>query len=198
VAKAEGGTRERKKRATRAQLEEAAYSLFARQGYDATTVDEISDAANVSPRTFFRYFATKEDVVFGDTAENLEALRHAMEHGPGGDAEVVASGILVFSEMIEDRRDTMLERQQLVRDNPTLQGRVLLLEHAWAAAMATMLAERNGSAVPTFAQHVLAECAISALSSAVKEWHATGAVEPLPSFTRRALDTLGSNLHARD
>jgi AcrR family transcriptional regulator len=194
VATAEVGIRERKKRATRAQLEEAAFGLFARQGYDSTTVDEISEAAQVSPRTFFRYFATKEDVIFGDNTEYLDQVRVAMEHGPGEDGDVVRDGLLQFSRLLDDRRDSVLSRRQLVRDNPSLQGRVLCLESEWATAMAEALAVRGGAAAPTCEQHVLTSCAMGALSAAVQAWHQAGADEPLHVYTQRALDTVGSCL----
>jgi AcrR family transcriptional regulator len=194
VATAEVGVRERKKRATRAQLEEAAFSLFAQRGYDATTVDEISEAANVSPRTFFRYFATKEDVVFGDQSVDLDQLRLAMQHGPGEEGDVVRTGLLQFSRILEQRRDGILSRRQLVADNPSLQGRVLCLENDWAAAMAETLAIRGGNDTPSFEQHVLANCAVSVLSAAVDAWHASGGDEPLPAYTQRALETVGSCL----
>lgn len=194
MATAEVGVRERKKRATRAQLEEAAFSLFARQGYDATTVDEISEAAQVSPRTFFRYFATKEDVVFGDIDSDLDQLRSALEQGPGGDGDVVRDGLLTFSRLLDEKRDDVLGRRQLIVDNPSLQGRVLLLEHEWAAAMAEVLAARSGATTPTFEQLALSSCAIGALSAAVQAWHAAGADEPLAAYTARALDTVSACL----
>jgi AcrR family transcriptional regulator len=72
------GLRERKKRRTRQALAEAALSLFAEQGYDQTTIADIAAAADVSTRTFFSYFRTKEDVLFADADERLDLIRDAL------------------------------------------------------------------------------------------------------------------------
>src|SRR5689334_13716823 len=71
------GLRERKKAKTRAAIQEHALRLFRKQGYEETTVEQIADAAEVSPSTFFRYFPTKEDVVLYDAFDPLliEAFR---------------------------------------------------------------------------------------------------------------------------
>jgi AcrR family transcriptional regulator len=76
------GLRERKKERTRDAIYDAAMALFQAHGYAGTTVDDIADAADVSPRTFFRYYASKEEVLFARFDETLELLRDFLYSRP--------------------------------------------------------------------------------------------------------------------
>lgn len=184
----EVGRRERKKRLTRDRLEEAAQRLVAQRGYDSTTIDDIARAAGVSPRTFFRYFATKDEVVIGDQVEALDSLHSAMENALASDETGIADALVTFSGFLESDRDALLERCRLVVGNPSLRARALVLESAWAEAIACSLATHVGAVSPTFEQRVQAQCAVRVLSCALQEWHRHSAAESLPALTRRGFN----------
>jgi AcrR family transcriptional regulator len=115
------GLRERKKAKTRAAIQEHAMRLFQEQGYDATTVEQIADAAEVSPSTFFRYFGSKEDVVAYDAWDPvvleiwraqprelgpIKALRNAMN--------------AVFGSLTPEQKTEMMSRARLLYSVPEL------------------------------------------------------------------------------
>src|SRR3954454_21185214 len=79
------GLRERKKQRTRATIARAAHELFAERGYHATTLPEIAEAADVSTRTIFAYFPSKEDILFSDFPKMKEALGRALDERPEGE-----------------------------------------------------------------------------------------------------------------
>ena len=78
-AVSEPSLRERKKSRLRTEMTRAAVELFKQQGFEATTVEQIVAKVDTSPRTFFRYFGTKEDVLFGDTPDRLRSLHERLE-----------------------------------------------------------------------------------------------------------------------
>ena len=77
------GLRERKKRATRGAIRDAAMRLFAEHGFAGTTIDQIAEAANVSRATVFTYFPTKEEIVFGEGGAVIDALAVRLRERPG-------------------------------------------------------------------------------------------------------------------
>src|SRR5690349_4456662 len=84
------GLRERKKRRTRDALTDAAYALFDAKGFDATTVDEIAAAVEVSPRTFFRYFASKEELALAPLDQQVAAMLAALAARPAAESVLTA------------------------------------------------------------------------------------------------------------
>src|SRR2546425_12821489 len=89
------GLRERTRRAVRAELAELALGLFVERGYERTTVEDIAAAAGLSRRSFFRYFPTKEDVLFGDVDELAEQIAEDIRARPDdGDAWACLHAVL--------------------------------------------------------------------------------------------------------
>ena len=139
------GLRERKKARTRATIRQQALRLFAEQGFDQTTVDQIAAAAEVSPSTFFRYYPSKEAVVLVDAYQPIlvDALK-ALPDGVPAATAVREAVRLAFSELSEADLEFMRQRVLLVSS-------VLELRAAWLAnatrtgiAMAQLLAQRTG------------------------------------------------------
>src|SRR6266480_7959820 len=104
------GLRERKKQRTRETIARAAHELFAERGYHATTLPDIAEAADVSTRTIFAYFPSKEDILFSDFALMKDALAQALSERPEGqDAlETVRAFILSLHKVEENELDQQL------------------------------------------------------------------------------------------
>lgn len=117
------GLRERKKAKTMASVQMHALRLFRENGYHATTVEQIADAAEISPSTFFRYFATKEDVVLTDNYDPL--LVAAFENQPSDLSPLQAVRNVMISginEMTDDEWETIRQRNELILSVPELRA----------------------------------------------------------------------------
>jgi AcrR family transcriptional regulator len=191
VVEAPRSLRHRKKDRTRREIQAEALRLFAEKGYQSTTVEEIASAAEVAPRTFFRYFPTKEEVVFW--SEYQPALADFVDARPGGEPAVEAlrrglvDGLAVF--YAEDH-DRLLERVTLAYRTPALHPRLRQQQAVAADRMAEILAGRLGVAPGGLEVRAFAAAMTSALWVAVDEWQAHDGVGDLGALIDRALGTV--------
>lgn len=143
---ADPGRREQKREETRRALKRAAQRLFSKQGFDRTTVEEIAVAAGVSRRTFFHYFASKEDVVLSWHGDFERVLLTAIRSAPPEQSILVVAQAAVVAAMDQFDAEEAAVLTQLQREAPALrdrdQGKYERLERAIAEA----LAERSGAA----------------------------------------------------
>jgi AcrR family transcriptional regulator len=202
--RARPGLRERRKKLTAAELEAAAFRLFGERGFDAVTVDDIAAEADVSRRTFFRYFASKEDVLLADHFVQLARLREAMAARPPDEPIVTAlrNALLSLTGDFEERKEKVILRGRLMRDTPSLQARSLVHQKLWEDAMQELVAARLGvDPVKDLRPGVVAAAALAAMRVAFTTWLTAGCKGDLIELTTEALDLLDSGfgqLHTDD
>jgi AcrR family transcriptional regulator len=188
--------RERKKARTRQALVDAALRLFAERGFEATTVADIADAADVSPRTFFTYFPAKEDVLFAGAKDRIERLRDALAKRAPDESFLDALRRAARDVLTDPTFQAEAQRthMRVIGANPALGARalqdLLAAEQVVAAAIAADLGMDQTDLQP----QVAAAAAVNALRGAFIAWFLAGASgDPQPAFDQ-ALDLLEHGL----
>ncbi|MEO3787733.1 TetR family transcriptional regulator [Actinocorallia sp. B10E7] len=185
------GLRERKKAETRQAVYKAALNLVAEHGFDHVTVEAIADAANVSRRTFFNYFADKADaVMYGEEQRHLRILAkfRARPAGEPGWPALRAATEDMYREFDEPDRDWIL-RVRLARRHPSLLARQLAGLGALEKELAQAIAERDGDF--GLRPRVLAGAYLTTLRIATVVWLEEDQDRGLTETTLAALDELG-------
>ncbi|WP_162908251.1 TetR family transcriptional regulator [Allorhizocola rhizosphaerae] len=183
--------RETHKQQTRAALEDAALALFGRKGYEETTVEEIAAEAGVSVRTFFRYFASKRHVLFGDVAYHRISLlgERLAKRPPEEDPLDSVRAVLEELDFTDPAELAQIRtRMALMQEQPSLIGTYLLINHELQRLVAAFVGERSGL-TPT---HPYPMTVASAASSAwdVALWAWAGGSGDLVEVRRRTFDQL--------
>jgi AcrR family transcriptional regulator len=159
------GLRERKKEQTRRAIEDAAFRLFAERGFQATTVADIAEAADVAPRTFFAYFPSKEDVLFADFDETTEALAARLRDRLPGETTFDAlrawiTGLLPDLDADENREAL---RHRLCSEYESIAAHERHLMARFEAIIAESVAADLGDAPTDLRPRMIAAAAIAAL-----------------------------------
>ncbi|MGW5868131.1 TetR/AcrR family transcriptional regulator [Streptomyces sp. NPDC055239] len=188
---AELGLRERKKLKTRIAIREATYRLIEEQGYEATTVEQIAEAAEVSASTVFRYFPTKEDIVLTDEYDPfledelrarpadepiVESLRHVLRRAVG----------VGFTEEPEISR----LRTRLMVEVPAVRSRMLESMSVTGRMLCRVIAERTGRDPADLEVRVFSMGLIAALTETSAYWAEHGHEDDLGDLVDRTLTML--------
>ncbi len=191
------GLRERKKRRTRAAIQDHAMRLFLRQGYEATTVKEICAAVGVSHMTFFRYFATKEDVVLSDEYDNAiaRALRAQSDEAPVV-TRIERAVQTAFARVSEGERKLVFARTRLILKTPQLRARLFEQQAATVDTLvgALQTGDPEDGADDSYRLTVIAAACLSAMTIAMRRWADTEGREDPGELLHRAFSTLQEDL----
>ncbi|WP_033039236.1 TetR family transcriptional regulator [Streptomyces monomycini] len=197
-----GGLRERKKQRTRDALIRSALELFTAHGYDETTIDEIAEAVDVSQRTFFRYFASKEEVVFA-VHEMVEArFAEELERRPADEAplEALRSAVMTSWDDIGGVIQSVIPLELHMRTYQMIESTPALMAAHWRRyseleeQIARLVARREGVDVATDPRPRVAVAAFSgAIRVAGKVWGEGEdvSVESIREITEEYLSQIG-------
>jgi AcrR family transcriptional regulator len=184
--------RQRKKDATQQAIADAAWDLFAERGYHETSINDIAERANVAPRTFFRYFPTKEAVVYPEFEAMLCRVRTAFAARPA-DEPVMASLIGALEQLSESMSEETARNQQRLHLMKGVQGgeigehfRKRITEEVEALVLS-----REGESADAHLRARLASGVIALIMDTSREhWLETGATEALPDVGQRCMSVM--------
>ncbi|MFB7559568.1 TetR/AcrR family transcriptional regulator [Streptomyces brevispora] len=189
------GLRERKKLKTRAAIRRAACRLIAEQGYDATSIEQIAEAAEVSPSTVFRYFATKEDIVLTDEYDAfVEAL---IRSRPADEPPLVSLRFMVVEALttfLTADDEEVRRRIRLMVEVPAVRARMAQNLSDTAQQLARVLADRSGRGADDLRSRVHVAAVLGALREVVLYWGEHDRKGDLVAMAEDALDTLEGGL----
>lgn len=197
---ADPGLRERKKRATRRALRFAALRLATERGLDRVTTDDIAAAVDVSPRTFFNYFASKEDALVGNDPDLPRTVGEALAARPAAEPPLEALRA-VFVAHVADvvlDREIWSMRAELVRTYPQLVPAMLAASAELERAIAAGVATRIGADAIDLYPSLVAAVAAAAARTAVRHCGANGFVRPLAEEFVDVFDLLARGLPVPD
>jgi AcrR family transcriptional regulator len=165
-----GGRRARKREETHARIQSEAMRLFLERGFDATTLDDIAEAADVSRRTLFHYFVSKEEIVFSTKADFPELIAEAVGRRPPGEPllDMVENALLDLAARYVSAPARDLAR--LIHDTPALSAGDHAKYEKVERVLARALADRKGLPGTDVACRVTAATAVGILKLSTEAW----------------------------
>ncbi|MCB9728681.1 MAG: TetR family transcriptional regulator [Deltaproteobacteria bacterium] len=188
--------REQKKALTRDALVAAAWALFSRQGFEATTVDDIAQRADVSRRTFFRYFPSKESVVFPRHEEQLGWFLSLLADAPAAESpyQTVRRACVAIGTEYMGLRAEMEVQRRVIEASPRLIAYDIQLDQSWEVAIAHTLS-RDGT--PPDLAAIEAGAILGMIRAVIRAWLEAEECGDLPALGAAAFDHLASGVGRR-
>src|SRR6201985_679853 len=157
---------------SRAELEQVAFTLFAAQGFDATTVDEIAAAAGIGRRTFFRYFPSKNDIPWGAFEDELERMRVRLKACPPEIPlmDAIRVALIDFNRVTPAQIPLHRRRMELILRVPTLLAHSTLRFTASREVVAEFVAERTGQRQDALAPQAISHAVLGVAIAAYQRW----------------------------
>ncbi|MQA03790.1 MAG: mycofactocin system transcriptional regulator [Streptosporangiales bacterium] len=155
-----------------AELAHVALELFSSRGFDATTVDDIAAAAGIGRRTFFRYYSSKNDVVWGDFDAELDRMRRYLNERPADQPLLTAlhDAVLDFNRFPDVEAPWHRRRMRLILEVPTLQAHSTLRYAAWREVVAEFVARRLDIAKDSMQPQAIAYAFLGVCIAAYEQW----------------------------
>ncbi|MBL7500268.1 mycofactocin system transcriptional regulator [Frankia sp. CNm7] len=181
-----GGRAGRRPVTSAAELERHALLIFEERGFEATTVDDVAAAAGIGRRTFFRYYASKNDVVWGEFDAHLETMRAALA-ATSPDVPVITAlrrAILDFNTYPVAETDSHRRRMALILRTPALQAHSTLRYARWRAVVAEFVAARTGRDEGALEPQAVAWAFLGVAVAGYEEWLAHAGAELIPILDR--------------
>jgi AcrR family transcriptional regulator len=199
--------RERTRRAVQKEIGDAAFTLFAARGYDATTIDDIAAAVGMSPRSVFRYFATKEEILVGKLDLGADDMLDILRARPAGEPAWTSLRRLFDIVGTPDQQEALKPIQRVVFETPALLAVYLQKLHSIQDAIVAALMDRAEAAGTPYAPddpapRALTAAAFGCLVAAQHAWMAPATNDSLATYIDRAMATVNPHpaaaaVHAR-
>ena len=157
---------------SRAELEQISLAIFSEQGFDVTSVDEIAAAAGIGRRTFFRYFKSKNDAVWGDFDTQLASLAAWFERCPADMPimDAICAAVVDFNSFDAAATASLRNRMKVILSSPALQAYSTLRYAAWRQVVSRFAAGRLGVDEHALIPRTLGHLALGAALAAYEQW----------------------------
>lgn len=157
---------------TRGGISDVAIALFAERGFDATSVDDIAEAAGIARRTFFRYFPSKSAVPWGDFDAGLDVLRNLLADMPTESSipDALVSALVRFNSFPDEERDIHRTRMRLIFEVPALQAYSMVMYQGWRQVIGEFVAARTHVATDDLYPRTAGWLALGVAISAYEQW----------------------------